>query len=65
MEAIGCLGGMGTSGSVAEFDPMANGEVMLVGGIMREIVETMYQRGFLPDCFQPDRWRKDHHGYKK
>jgi hypothetical protein len=43
----GCLGGMGTSGLVNAFDPMADGERMLVGGFMREVVETMYARGFL------------------
>ncbi len=47
VEATGCLGGMGTSGLVTEFDPMANGERMLVGGLMREIVTTMHRRGFL------------------
>ena len=46
-EAAGCLGGMGTSGLVTAFDPMADGERMLVGGLMREIVTAMHQRGFL------------------
>jgi len=47
VEATGCLGGMGTSGLVTAFDPMANGERMLVGGLMREIVTAMHARGFL------------------
>ena len=47
VEATGCLGGMGTSGLVTAFDPMANGERMLVGGLMREIVVAMHKRGFL------------------
>ncbi len=46
-EATGCLGGMGTSGLVTAFDPMADGERMLVGGLMREIVTAMHKRGFL------------------
>ena len=46
-EATGCLGGMGTSGLVAAFDPMADGQRMLVGGLMREIVTAMHGRGFL------------------
>lgn len=46
-EAMGCLGGMGTSGLVTAFDPMANGQEMLVGGLMREIVTSMHKRGFL------------------
>lgn len=57
-EALGCLGGTGTSGLVTEFDPMANGEQMLVGGFMREIMETLYERGYVPDLLSPERWRK-------
>ncbi len=58
LEATGCLGGMGTSGLVTAFDPMANGERMLVGGFMRELIETMYQRGFLKPRVDPNSWRK-------
>ena len=61
IESTGCLGGMGTSGLVTAFDPMANGERMLVGGLMREIVETLYQRGFLQPGIDPDTWRKKYH----
>ena len=41
LEATGCLGGMGTSGLVCAFDPMANGETQLVRGIMGEILRAM------------------------
>ena len=58
VEATGCLGGMGTSGLVTAFDPMANGERMLVGGFMREVVETLYVRGFLPPGLDPNSWRQ-------
>jgi len=61
VEAMGCLGGMATSGLVTAFDPMANGERMLVGGFMRELVETMWQRGFIPHGVTPDYWRKLYH----
>ena len=54
IEAMGCLGGMGTSGLVTAFDPMANGEEMLVGGIMYEIVMKMYKRGFLGPDEKPE-----------
>jgi ribulose 1,5-bisphosphate synthetase/thiazole synthase len=47
VEATGCLGGMGTSGLVTAFDPMADGERMLVGGLMREIMAKLGVRGFL------------------
>ena len=61
IEATGCLGGTGTSGLVTAFDPMANGEQMVVGGLMREIVETLYQRNFLSPGIDPDSWRKKLH----
>lgn len=61
VEATGCMGGMGTSGLVTAFDPMANGERMLVGGFMREVVETMYERGYLRDGIDPNIWRKHYH----
>lgn len=57
-EALGCLGGTGTSGLVTEFDPMANGEQMLVGGFMREVIEALYERGYVPDLLNPERWRR-------
>ena len=47
IESTGCLGGMGTSGLVTAFDPMANGKEGLVGGFMREVVEELYERKFL------------------
>ncbi|MCL2478093.1 MAG: FAD-dependent oxidoreductase [Treponema sp.] len=61
VEATGCLGGMGTSGLVCAFDPMADGKRMLVGGFMRELVETLYSRGFLKPGINPDCWRKNYH----
>jgi len=61
VEATGCLGGTGTSGLVTAFDPMANGEQMMVGGLMREIVETLYQRNFLQPGIDPNSWRKKLH----
>ncbi|WP_295526034.1 FAD-dependent oxidoreductase [uncultured Pseudacidovorax sp.] len=43
VEATGCLGGMGTSGLVASFGPVSDGERMLTGGFMRELLERMWQ----------------------
>ena len=59
VESLGCLGGTGTSGLVTEFDPMANGEQMVVGGLMREIIETLYDRGYVPELLDPKRWRQE------
>lgn len=58
LEAQGCLGGMGTSGLVCAYDPMADGGKMLVGGFMRELVETLYARGFTGPHTPPESWRE-------
>ncbi len=58
VESTGCLGGMGTSGLVTAFDPMANGREGLVGGFMREVVEDLYARGFLGEGITPEWWLK-------
>ena len=58
VEATGCMGGMGTSGLVTAFNPMANGHIPLVGGFMRELVETLFARGFLKPGIDPDSWRR-------
>ena len=60
IEAMGCMGGMGTCGLVNAYDPMADGEVMLVGGFMRELIEALYARGFVAPNAAPDYWRKDY-----
>ena len=61
IEAMGCLGGMGTSGLVTAFDPMADGEKRLVQGLMGEIVDSMYQRGFLQPEINTDTFNKNYH----
>jgi hypothetical protein len=61
VEATGCLGGMGTSGLVTAFDPMADGKRALVGGLMREIVDTLYERGELGPQVTPQFWRENYH----
>ena len=53
-EATGCLGGMGTSGLVSTFGPVGDGRRMLVGGFMKELVESMHQRGILGPHVVPE-----------
>jgi len=60
-EATGCLGGMGTSGLVTAFDPMSDGKRNLVGGIMLEIIETLYDRGQLAPQVTPAFWHERYH----
>src|SRR6478735_646003 len=54
VEANGCLGGMGTSGLVSTFGPVSDGKRMLVGGFMKELVESMHQRGDLGPHVVPE-----------
>lgn len=58
IENNGCLGGIGTSGLVSTFGTMANGEKMIVGGIMEELVEEMYEKNIISEKINPNRWRK-------
>ena len=60
VEGTGCAGGMGTSGLVTAFNPMADGQRPLVGGFMRELVETLFTRGFLKPGINPDTWRRNY-----
>ncbi|HEV2572026.1 MAG TPA: FAD-dependent oxidoreductase [Beijerinckiaceae bacterium] len=54
LEATGCLGGMGTSGLVTTFGPVSDGKQMLVGGLMKQIVLALQQRGQLGPHVVPE-----------
>ncbi|MBQ2675950.1 MAG: FAD-dependent oxidoreductase [Clostridia bacterium] len=60
VEHTGCLGGMGTSGLVCAFDPMADGEKPVVGGLMQEIVKTLYERKKLGPEITPEDYLKNY-----
>ena len=60
LEAGGCLGGMGTAGLVAGWSHMSNGTDCVIGGLMRELVETMYQRGFIAPSYDERFWTRIH-----
>lgn len=47
IEAMDCLGGMGTSGMVAAFGPMSDGQRQLTRGIIGEVVSRMYAKGWM------------------
>ncbi|MCE5309053.1 MAG: FAD-dependent oxidoreductase [Acidobacteriales bacterium] len=57
-EATGCMGGMATSGMVMSFAPMGDGSRCLAGGLIREVVDTLYKQGFLKPGLHPDVWSK-------
>lgn len=61
VEGTGCLGGMGTSALVSAWSDLADGHRMIVGGLMAELIETMYARGHYKPGINPDKWRRDLH----
>jgi len=52
---------MGTSAMVSAWSDLADGEWMIVGGLMGELVETMYERGFYRPGIDPALWRQQLH----
>lgn len=59
IEQAGYLGGLGTGGLVNVFMPCADGERGLMGGIGREVTETLHKRGFLHPAVTPDYWTRE------
>lgn len=62
VEAMGCLGGMGTSALVSAWSDLADGERQIVGGLMGELLETMFERGHYKPNINPAEWRTKLHG---
>ena len=56
VEAMGCLGGMGTSGMVSEWYCMSDGTRVIIGGLLLEMAETMHKRGLLPAAVKWGEW---------
>jgi hypothetical protein len=61
IEALGSLGGTGANGMVSNWYAMSDGEKMLVRGLFKEIIETLYDRGDLPRDVRPDTWLTSYH----
>jgi len=60
IEQTGCLGGLGTSGLVNVFMPFSDGQHTLMGGIGAELIQALYNRGFVPSTISTDVWTKGH-----
>ncbi|TVR48108.1 MAG: FAD-dependent oxidoreductase [Planctomycetota bacterium] len=60
LEGSGCLGGMGSSALVAAWSHMSNGEHTVIGGLMRELVESMYARGYIAPSYDERFWTRIH-----
>lgn len=56
IEANGFLGGMSTAGLVARMDTTSDGRRMIVGGVMEEVLKTLYARGFISSYYSFDRF---------
>lgn len=73
LEATGCLGGMGTSALVSAWSHLSNGRETVIGGLMLELVEAMYARGFIGPGYDRSFWTTRHNrgfgydpeGYKR
>ena len=55
VEALGCLGGAGTSGLVTNMGELGRRGKMLLGGFMYELAETLRERGYLTGKNPSDR----------
>jgi hypothetical protein len=53
---------MGTSGLVSAWSDLADGNRTIVGGLMLELIETMYERGHYKPNINPAEWRQKLHG---
>lgn len=63
VEGTGCLGGMGTSALVSAWSDLGDGHRMIVGGIMAELLETLYQRGYYKPNVKREHWKQLHGGF--
>lgn len=60
LEGSTALGGMATMGLVTSYDPMADGMRNVAAGIMKEILDRLHQRGWLPSHVGPKKWECDY-----
>lgn len=56
VENTGALGGMATAGLVTRMDNTSDGKRMIVGGILAEVIKTMYDRGGISHYYSFDRF---------
>ena len=63
VESCGCLGGMSTSGLVTRLDTTSDGIRMVVGGIMREVIETLYKRNMISHYYPFSRFTSERGRY--
>ncbi len=57
VELSGCLGGLATNGLVTRLDTTSDGRRMVVGGVIREVIETLYARGYISPYYSMERFQ--------
>ncbi len=60
VEALGCLGGAGTSGLVTNMGQLGHGGQMLLGGFVRELEDVLYERGYFTGYVPSERKKLDY-----
>ncbi|TVQ98040.1 MAG: FAD-dependent oxidoreductase [Spirochaetaceae bacterium] len=63
VEATGALGGMGTSGLVSSWYCLGNNVHSMVGGVVVEICEALYERGAIEPGRGPEQWQRTKRGF--
>ena len=63
VEATGALGGMGTGGLVSSWYCMGNNVHTMVGGIVVEICQILYERGAIEPGTGPEQWQRTKRGF--
>ncbi len=58
VEACGALGGLSTNGLVSLLDTTCDGERMITGGFMAELLDKMFERGLFEKIYSRDRFVK-------
>lgn len=56
IEALGSLGGLSTNGLVSILDTTCDGNRIITGGIMLEILDAMFERGLFDPIYTRDRF---------
>lgn len=56
IESLGALGGMSTNGLVSIFDTTCDGTRLITGGIMKEILDRMFDKGLFEDIYSRERF---------
>ena len=63
IESTGALGGMGTNGLVANWYCLANNKHAVAGGLMPELCQELYSRGYIDPSRGPDYWQIHKRGF--